>query len=185
MCALDYKARGILPHDTLVVTVMSNLGLHEAMRQNGVKVVTTPVGDRHVIEAMRHGGFGLGGEKSGHLIFMDYATTGDGIISALQVLKLMKLTGKTMRELAACMTEYPQALESLPVRERVPLEELAGFQQVLRQCEKELGDQGRTLVRYSGTEKKVRILVEARSEEQVETWRSRLVSAIQEEIGVA
>ena len=183
MCALDQKRRGCLANDTLVVTSLSNLGLHEAMKAAGIRVVTTRVGDRHVIEKMRKDGHSLGGEKSGHLIFMDHATTGDGIISALQVLKLMKESGRSLSELAACMTAHPQKLISLEVREKRPLEEVPRLMEAVGECQAALGDMGRVLIRYSGTEKKIRLLVEAREEEQVVKWSDRLTRIVGQELG--
>ncbi len=182
MCAIDFHERGLLREATLVVTSMSNLGLHEAMARRGIRVVTTDVGDRHVIEAMRASGCNLGGEKSGHVIFMDYATTGDGIITALQVLRLMKRTGRTLAELADCMTEYPQRLVSFSVPERVPLDTLPEVVAELDRARAALGDGGRVVVRYSGTEPKVRVLVEARSAVDVERWTGRLVEVLRREL---
>jgi phosphoglucosamine mutase len=184
MCALNYKKQGLLKKDTLVVTSMSNLGLHDAMRHHGIKVVATDVGDRYVIERMRADGYCIGGEKSGHVILMDYATTGDGIITALQVLKLLKDTGKPLVELADCMTEYPQKLVALPVKEKKPLEELERVTQILNECRTALGDEGRVIVRYSGTEKKIRLLVESQHESDVSYWTGKLIEAVEEEIGV-
>lgn len=183
MCALDFHARGRLAHNTLVVTTMSNLGLHAAMAQHGIRIVTTDVGDRQVIEAMRTAGYNLGGEKSGHVIFMDYATTGDGIITALQVLRLMKTTGRTLRELADCMTEYPQKLVSLAVRARPPLETVPGLPALLDEARRVFGDDGRVVVRYSGTEPKVRVLVEGRSDAIVQEWCGRIAELLKREIG--
>ena len=183
MCALDYKQRGCLSHDTLVVTSLSNLGLHEAMKAASIGVVTTGVGDRYVIEKMRSEGYSLGGEKSGHIIFMDHATTGDGIISALQVLKLMKESGKPLSELAACMDEFPQNLISLDVHEKRPLGEVPRLSEAVGECQAELGEQGRVLIRYSGTEKKIRLLVESREEEQVRKWTDDLAEVIRRELG--
>ena len=183
MCALDYKRRGCLANDTLVVTNLTNLGLHEAMKAAGIRVVTTEVGDRYVIEKMRANGYSLGGENSGHMIFMDHATTGDGIISALQVLKLMRESGRPLSELAACMTAHPQRLISLEVREKRPLEEVPRLWEAVGECQAALGEQGRVLIRYSGTEKKIRLLVEAREEEQVVKWADRLTRVVDEELG--
>lgn len=183
MCAIDFKQRGLLARDHVVVTVMSNLGLHEAMKRNGIGVVATAVGDRHVIERMRSDRYNLGGEKSGHIIFMDHATTGDGIISALQVLRLMKQSGRSLSELAACMQEYPQRLASLRVRDKTPLDRLSRTSAILKECEAALGADGRVLVRYSGTEPKVRVLVEAREEGAVEQWTNALVDALRSEVG--
>lgn len=183
MCAIDFKQRGLLARDHIVVTVMSNLGLHEAMKRHGIGVVTTAVGDRHVIERMRSDGYNLGGEKSGHVIFMDHATTGDGIITALQVLRLMKQTGKSLSELAACMEEYPQRLVSLRVRRKTPLDRLPRTSAALEECEATLDGEGRVLIRYSGTEPKVRILVEARDPQAVEHWTDTLVEVLRSEVG--
>ena len=183
MCALDYQRRGCLSHHTLVVTSLSNLGLHEAMKAAGIEVVTTGVGDRYVIEKMRSDDYNLGGEKSGHIIFMDHATTGDGIISALQVLKLMKESGKSLSELVACMDAFPQKMISLDVQEKRPLEEVPGLSEAIGECQAALGEQGRVLIRYSGTEKKIRLLVEAREEEQVQRWTDDLATLIRQELG--
>jgi phosphoglucosamine mutase len=183
MCALDFKAAGHLQKDTIVVTSMSNLGLHESMRGHGIRVETTEVGDRYVIDRMRTGGFNLGGEDSGHVIFMDYATTGDGIIAALQVLKLMKQNGRTLRELAACMDEYPRRLVSLAAAERKPLESMPKVQRVLADFEASLDGRGRIMVRYSGTEPKVRVLVECKAQSDVDRWAAAITNALREELG--
>ena len=183
LCAVDYKKRGLLTADSLVVTSMSNLGLHDAMREHGIRVEVTDVGDRYVLDRMRERGYSLGGEKSGHVIFLDYATTGDGIIAALQVLKVMKQTGKSLKELADCMQEYPQKQVNVPVREKRPLEELLRVQSVIRECQTAMGDHGRVIVRYSGTENKLRILVESKDQDVVDYWTRGLVEAVREEIG--
>lgn len=179
LCALALKAEGKLRGDAMACTVMSNLGLHEAMRNAGIGVVTTSVGDRHVIEALRKGGHSFGGENSGHLIFADYATTGDGILSALQVLRFMRAKGATLADLAGCMREYPQALVNLRVRSKIPLERLPRLQEALRQADAAFGTVGRHLIRYSGTENKVRVLVEHREQGEVERWSKSFVQAIE------
>jgi phosphoglucosamine mutase len=184
LCALALKEHGRLRHDTMACTVMSNLGLHEAMRKAGIRVVTTPVGDRNVIDALRQGQFSFGGENSGHLIFADHATTGDGILSALQVLRMMKERSATLAELAACMREYPQQLVNLRVNAKPPLESLPNLALLLGQASEDFGEDGRHLIRYSGTENKIRILVEHRDATTVQTWSQRLVQAVREEIGV-
>ena len=181
--AIAFKKRGVLKNNTLVVTSMSNLGLHDAMRKNGIHVETTDVGDRYVIDAMRRHGHCLGGEKSGHLIFHDYATTGDGIISALQVLRILKEEKKTLAEFADCMTEYPQQLVSIKVKEKRPVEEVPVLANAIRECEVELKEKGRVIVRYSGTEPKIRLLVEAQKVEQVDKWISTLTRAVKEGLG--
>lgn len=181
MCALDMKARGTLAGDRLVVTTMSNLGLHEAMRANGIQVDTTDVGDRAVIEQMRRIGANLGGEKSGHVIFMDYAMTGDGIITALQVLRLMRRRKAPLTELAQCMNEYPQKLVSLRVKERRPFDSLPNLTAAMDKGRADLGSDGRIVVRYSGTEAKLRLLVEARTAGGVDRWIEALRTAVEED----
>jgi len=182
-CAIAFKKRGLLANDTLVVTSMSNLGLHDAMRKHGIKVEVTDVGDRYVIDAMRKKNFSLGGEKSGHLIFHNHATTGDGIISALQVMRMMKEEGKTLAQLADCMTEYPQKLVSLKVKEKRPVEEVPVLAAAVQACEEALKDSGRVIVRYSGTEPKIRLLVEAKEAKIVDTWIEKLTKAVAEGLG--
>ncbi|MDD4016905.1 MAG: phosphoglucosamine mutase [Kiritimatiellae bacterium] len=183
-CALAFKARGLLAQDTVVVTGMSNLGVHDAMRRNGIRVEVVDVGDRYVIDAMRKSGYSLGGEKSGHLIFHNYATTGDGIISALQVLRMMKQEGKTLAQLADCMDEYPQKLVSIRVKEKKPVHEVPVLAEAIKACEAELKAAGRVIVRYSGTEPKIRLLVEASESALVETCIDKLTQAVAEGLGV-
>jgi phosphoglucosamine mutase len=183
LCALALKEQGRLRHDTMACTVMSNLGLHEAMRKAGIRVVTTPVGDRNVIDVLRQGRFSFGGENSGHLIFADHATTGDGILSALQVLRMMKERRATLAELASCMREYPQQLVNLRVNSKPPLESLPVLGKMLEEATAAFADEGRHLIRYSGTENKIRILVEHRDADTVLTWSNRFADAIREEIG--
>ncbi len=179
LCALAMQEEGSLRGATMACTVMSNLGLHEAMRTAGVKVLTTPVGDRHVIEALRAGGYSFGGENSGHLIFADHATTGDGILSALQVLRIMKRKGARLSDLAKAMREYPQSLENLRIKAKPPLGTLRRLQDAMQEADATFGTQGRHLIRYSGTENKVRILVEHRDQEAVDTWARRFREAVE------
>lgn len=182
MCALDFKERGRLSNNTVVVTSMSNLGLYEAMNNAGISVETTAVGDRYVIESMREKNFNLGGEQSGHVIFMDYATTGDGIISALHVLKMMMTRQKPLAELADFMSEYPQKLTNIDVKEKTPLESIPSVDKVIKDCQNELGKLGRTFIRYSGTENKLRILIEAKDASLVDKWSSAISDAIKKEL---
>jgi len=184
VCALALKSQGRLANNTLVVTSMSNLGLHHALQAQGIAVEVTDVGDRYVIERMRAGGFNLGGEKSGHLILRDYVTTGDGVISALQVLRLMRETGRTLADLADCMTEYPQRLVGITVKEKRPVEQVPVLREAIAACEAALKGRGRVVVRYSGTEAKIRLLVEAAESELVETWIARLSDAVAEGLEV-
>ena len=169
-------------HDTLVATVMSNLGLRQAMTQNGIKLETTAVGDRSVIECIRKHGYSFGGENSGHLIFADHATTGDGILSALQVLRMMHARNATLNQLAAVMQEYPTQLANIPLVAKPPLESLPKLQRLMSQATEAFGDNGRHLIRYSGTENKIRVLVEHKDIEQVRIWVSKFASAITDEI---
>ena len=183
LCAIALKEQGRLKHDTMVCTSMSNLGLKETMAAHGIKVETTGIGDRQVIERMRQGGFTFGGENSGHLIFAEHATTGDGILSALQVLKMMREKNATIAQLAAAMSEYPSQLANIPVKEKPPLESLPKLKKLMAQATKTFGDDGRHLIRYSGTENKIRVLVEHRQIEEARIWLSKFAAAIREEIG--
>ena len=182
MLALEYKRRGRLSGNTVVVTSMSNLGLHRAMRENGIQVEVTDVGDRYVIERMRAGRFNIGGEQSGHIVFMDYATTGDGIISALHVLELMKKDQRKLSELAGFMPVFPQEIRSLAVARKTPLEDLPGLSGVMAECRAALADTGRIVVRFSGTENKIRILVEAEEADSVRYWADLLEDAARREL---
>ncbi len=180
LCALDYKKRGRLSNDTVAVTCMSNMGLIESMKQADIKTEITQVGDRYVIDKMRELNLNLGGEQSGHLIFHDYATTGDGLISALHVARVMKRENKTLHDLACgFMTEFPQILKNIPVAEKVPLRELPEVQAKIEQARKSLGDSGKVMVRYSGTEKKCRVLVEARKKGDAEFWSKTICAEIE------
>jgi len=183
LCAIALKEQGRLKHDTMVCTSMSNLGLKETMAAHGIKVETTGIGDRQVIERMRQGGFTFGGENSGHLIFAEHATTGDGILSALQVLKMMREKNATIAQLAAAMSEYPSQLANIPVKEKPPIESLPKLKKLMAQATKTFGDDGRHLIRYSGTENKIRVLVEHRQIEEARIWLSKFAAAIREEIG--
>ena len=152
------------------------------MEQAGIRVEVTDVGDRYVIERMREGNFNVGGEQSGHIIFMDYATTGDGILSALHVLALMVRTGKPLAELAGFMKVFPQELRSFPVARKVPFDQLSLLPAAMEECRRALGKSGRTIVRYSGTENKIRILVEAEAPGDVAEWIDRLCAVAQQEL---
>src|SRR5574341_46028 len=183
LCALDLKAEGRLHEDTVVATVMSNLGFEVAMREAGIKVVRTPVGDRYVLEEMLANRYTLGGEQSGHIIFLDHNTTGDGIVTALQVLAIMRKQGKRLSELSACMTSYPQVLVNVPVRRRSALEELPGLREGIRSVEARLGGTGRVLVRLSGTEPVARVMIEGQEHETIERLARELALMIEKELG--
>ena len=179
ICAADLAARGRLAHETVVVTVMTNLGFRLGMAERGIRVVDTQVGDRYVLEALDAGGFVLGGEQSGHVIFRELATTGDGLLTAVQVLDVVGRTGRELGELAdATMTRLPQVLRNVRVAERDPalVERLADE---IAATQADLGDKGRVLVRPSGTEPLVRVMAEAPTEDQAEAAVARLVRAVE------
>lgn len=177
VCGAEMARKKRLTKGTVVATVMSNLGLELYLKERKIRLVRAPVGDRYVVEAMRQGGYNFGGEQSGHLIFLDHATTGDGVLAALQLLAVMVESGKRMAELGDGLVTFPQVLVNLKLDRRVPLEDLPRFQKVLTEFEKKLGKRGRILARYSGTEPVLRIMVEG--EESGET--ERIVNALAEE----
>ena len=183
VCALQMMKEGRLRQKTLVATVMSNLGLEIAMQKAGGRLVRASVGDRYVMEKMLEGGYNLGGEQSGHVIFLDHNTTGDGLVSALQVLAIMKQTGKPLSELAACMKTYPQTLVNVKVKERRDLMSIPEIAQRMAEVEKKLGGSGRLLVRYSGTESKVRVMIEGEDERGIKTLAEDLAGIIKEKLG--
>jgi phosphoglucosamine mutase len=183
IASVDLLRSGKLRQDTLVATVMSNFGLDEALGAHGGKVIRTKVGDRYVLEEMVQRDLNLGGEQSGHMIFRDFTTTGDGIISALQILRIMKSSGKSLRELKSCLTKYPQAQRNLKVKEKPPLAELSAVMKLVGEAEKELSGKGRVLLRYSGTEPKIRLLIEGRELAQIDRQANRIAEAIQNAIG--
>jgi phosphoglucosamine mutase len=183
IASVDLLARNQLAQNTLIATVMSNFGLEETLAAHGGKVIRTKVGDRYVIEEMVRRDLNLGGEQSGHLIFRDFTTTGDGIISALQILRIMKTTGRPLSELKKCLSKYPQAQRNLMVKEKPPFDELPEITKLLRETENELNGKGRVLLRYSGTEPKIRLLIEGREQSQIDRQANRIADAIQNAIG--
>jgi len=183
MCALDMQREGRLTGQTVVATVMSNVGLEVAMRQAGIRVVRTPVGDRSVLEEMLRGGYALGGEQSGHVIFAEHSATGDGIITALQVLASMLRAGKPLSELAACMPRFPQVLENVRVRRKDDLMSLPNVQAQIRRAEEALAGAGRVLVRYSGTEPLARVMIEGPDEATIRHWAGAIATAVREALG--
>ena len=178
ICALDYKERGRLRNDTVVVTSMSNLGLSKALKEAGIKTELTDVGDRYVIDRMRDKGFNIGGEQSGHIIFMDHVTTGDGIITALHLLNHMLEKQLPLSTLADFMTEFPQKLTNIPVSAKPPMSELPEIEEIIAECENALGATGRIVVRYSGTENKLRILVESENAGLVDEWTAKTAELV-------
>ena len=183
MAALDAMERGALKGKTVVVTQMSNLGLDEAVKARGGSVVRTAVGDRHVAEAMRKGGFVVGGEQSGHLLFHDAAPTGDGLLSALKIFSSMMRKKVGLAELRKGMKRYPQKLLNLRVRHKPAWETVAPLAQAVREMEQVLGKRGRILLRYSGTENLVRLLVEADKMDTIDRVVDRLMPILQEHLG--
>ena len=173
-------SRKLLPQATVVSTVMSNLGLERAVTAAGGTLLRTAVGDRYVVEAMRERGLNFGGEQSGHIVFLDYSTTGDGILSALQVLSVMVQEKKSLSELArAAMTRYPQVLLNFKVPRKRPLEELPQVLAVIDKVEKALGADGRVLVRYSGTEQKARVMIEGTDEQVIKAHAEEIAGVLQ------
>ncbi len=178
MLALEMNQRGLLKQQTVVGTVMSNYGMELALAEAGIRLIRTPVGDRYLLERMLAEGYNLGGEQSGHLIFLDYNTTGDGLISALQVLKLMKRSGQSLSKLAQCMTATPQVLLGVPVKSKPDLKEIPQVQEAIRSAEAKLNGSGRVLVRYSGTEPLLRVMVEGKDRAEIQTVAEDLASAV-------
>jgi len=184
ICAKYMKEKGILRNNQVITTIMCNLGFIKAMESLGISVIQAQVGDRHVNQEMLTNDANLGGEQSGHIIFSDYNTTGDGLISALQVLNIMKETNSTLSELAVVMKRYPQYLTSVPVRAKPNLEELKSVQESIKLAEQSLNKRGRVLVRYSGTEPICRVMVEGEDLREVTRLATEIAEAINMEIGV-
>ncbi|MBO9131409.1 phosphoglucosamine mutase [Bacillus sp. 165] len=183
ICAKYMKETGRLKQQTVVSTVMSNLGFYKAIETQGIKSAQTGVGDRYVMEEMRKGGYNLGGEQSGHIIFLDYITTGDGMLSAIQLVNIMKATGKTLSQLANEMKKYPQVLVNVRVTDKVKALENDRIQTEIRVVEEEMNGNGRVLVRPSGTEPLIRVMAEAPTQEDCEAFVNRIVAVVKEEAG--
>jgi phosphoglucosamine mutase len=185
IAALDMLAQKTLAEKTLVATVMSNAGLETAIKSAGGKMIRTAVGDKNVIDEMLKHGFNFGGEQSGHLIFRDFGTTGDGLVAALQILRIMKAKNLPLSKLAKCWTRFPQLVTNVKVREKIPFEKIDGVTKFVAAAEKELKSAGgRVLLRYSGTEPKARLLLEGRDAKVLESWSKKICGAIQKQIGV-
>jgi len=182
--ALSLKARGELARNTLVATVMSNLGLRLAMREAGIEMIETKVGDRYVLEQIREGGYTLGGEQSGHIIFSRFATTGDGILTGLMIAAEVKRTGKSLQELAAQMKTYPQVLINVKGVDRSRVESDQGLKDIVSEAEKDLGATGRVLLRASGTEALVRVMVEAADEGTAHSWADRIARVVEKNLAL-
>jgi phosphoglucosamine mutase len=173
-------ASGQLPGQTVVATVMSNLGLERALSARNGKLIRTAVGDRYVVEAMREHGFRLGGEQSGHIVFLDHATTGDGIIAALRVLAVMVAEQKPLSELARTMSRYPQVLLNFAVPRKRPFDEMPSVQKLIARVESELGSDGRVVVRYSGTESKARVMIEGTDESGIRAYAAEIADTLKQ-----
>ncbi|MEE9608260.1 MAG: phosphoglucosamine mutase [Myxococcota bacterium] len=183
--ARDLLARGQLSGEKVVGTVMSNLGLEKALEELGVGLLRTQVGDRYVVEAMRAGGYNLGGEQSGHVVFLDHNTTGDGLITALQALAIIRRTGLGLGKLTAGFQRFPQVLLNVPVAEKKPIASLPEVAKAVQRVEKELDGRGRVLIRYSGTEPKARVMVEGEDEQRVREYAAELAEQIRRALGSA
>ena len=183
LCARDLHERGVLRGGGVVATVMSNLGLERALADLGLELVRTQVGDRYVVEEMRRSGYNLGGEQSGHVVFLDHNTTGDGLLTALQVLAIQRRKERPLSELVQGIERFPQVLLNIAVAEKRPLDQLPEMQRRIRQVEAELGQRGRVLIRYSGTERKARIMVEGEDEEQVRGYAEDLAATLRRALG--
>ena len=181
--AVDWLSRGALKKNTLVATVMSNLGLDHTIWQAGGHVVRTQVGDRYVLEEMLKGDYNVGGEQSGHMIFRDFTTTGDGIVSALQVLRIMMDTGKPLGKLRQVVTKFPQVVVNVKVREKPSWDTVPDVQTLVKEAEATLGTEGRVLLRYSGTEPKARLLIEGRNGDEIQAMADKIATRIKEKIG--
>jgi len=184
IAGLDLLEQGMLAEKTVVSTVMSNAGLDAAINAAGGRVVRTAVGDKSVIDDMLRHGYNFGGEQSGHLIFRDYSTTGDGLVAALQILRIMRSKEQPLSKLVKCWTRFPQLVTNIVVREKRPFEQMDHLPQLLADAEAELKPQGgRILLRYSGTEPKARLLVEGRDSATLEKWSHQIVDALKKQLG--
>lgn len=179
VCAIDMLARGVLPHRTVVSTVMANLGFVHAMRDAGIEVVQTQVGDRYVLEEMRRGGFAIGGEQSGHMILLDHNSTGDGLMTAAQFLAAVKRSGKPVEEAIAVMERYPQVLINVRVSDKLAAQQDESVLSAVAEAESALGDEGRVLLRASGTEPVVRVMVEASDETAARHHAEAIASVVE------
>jgi phosphoglucosamine mutase len=179
ICAMDLMEHGALPGNTLAATVMSNMALEVFMQEKGGRLIRTPVGDRYVVETMRQHGLALGGEQSGHIIFLDHSTTGDGILAALQLLRIMRERDKPLSELAELLQPFPQKLVNVHVERKIPFEEVPVIQQAVKDAEAKLKGRGRVLLRYSGTEPVARVMVEGEDQHLVETLTQTLAHEVE------
>ncbi|HET7618098.1 MAG TPA: phosphoglucosamine mutase, partial [Vicinamibacterales bacterium] len=183
MCARQMHAQGRLKRDAIVATVMSNIGLEIALRESGIGLVRCPVGDKHVMEEMQKQGLSLGGEQSGHVIFAEHLFTGDGIVTAMSVLRVMAETGRELADLASQLVAYPQVLVNVRVREKRELREVAAIAEAMDRVEGRLAGQGRLLVRYSGTEPLLRVMIEGRDQQEIQGWAREIADMVTRHLG--
>ncbi|RSK25596.1 phosphoglucosamine mutase [Bacillus sp. HMF5848] len=184
ICAKYMNEQGRLKHNTVVSTIMSNLGFYKALNEVGIKSDKTKVGDRYVVEEMRRGGFNLGGEQSGHIIFLEYNTTGDGLLTGLQLVNILKVTEKTLSQLASEVVKFPQELVNIRVSDKHAVTENAVVKAMIEKVEQEMNGDGRVLVRPSGTEPLVRVMVEAPTEEKCHDYVTRISEVVRAELGI-
>jgi phosphoglucosamine mutase len=185
VCSVHMKQAGRLAGNRVVATVMSNMGLKIALKKQGILLSQAQVGDRHVMEMMKSEGAVLGGEDSGHTLFLDRHTTGDGILTALQILEAMRSASRPLSELAGIMSVFPQILINVPVGEKPDIDSVAGIQDAVRQVETRLGDEGRVLIRYSGTQPLCRVMVEGPSQKETRTFAELIAEKVRVTIGKA
>jgi phosphoglucosamine mutase len=183
ICAMDLMDRGALPGNTLAATVMSNMALEVFMQEKGGRLIRTPVGDRYVVEAMRKQGIALGGEQSGHIIFMEHSTTGDGILAALQLLRIMRERDKPLSELAGLLQPFPQKLVNVHVERKIPFEQVPSIKKAIADAEDRLKGRGRVLLRYSGTESVARVMVECEDCGLVDSLTQTLAHEVEQGLG--
>ena len=182
ICALHIKEKGLLKKNTLVATQMSNFGLEKKMQENGIQLIKVGVGDKYVVEEMRKNGYNLGGEQSGHIVFLDHTTTGDACVAALSVLAVLKESGKTMSELNRVFEDVPQVLINCRVKQRKEIEDIKGYQELLSRIEKDLKGQGRVFVRFSGTEPVIRVLVEGPDKVKISQYAQEIAQLLDKEL---
>jgi phosphoglucosamine mutase len=183
MCARHMKAQGRLQGNALVATVMSNIGLEIALRESGIELVRCPVGDKYVMEEMLKRGISIGGEQSGHVIFSDHLFTGDGIATALNVMRVMAETGRELADLAAELVSYPQVLVNVRVKEKKELRSVPAIAASMDRIEEQLAGQGRLLVRYSGTEPLLRVMIEGRDQQEIQGWAHEIADSVKQHLG--
>jgi phosphoglucosamine mutase len=183
MCGRHMQRTGELRGNTVAATVMSNIGLEIAFRETGIEMIRCPVGDKYVMEEMIKRGLSLGGEQSGHIIFSDHLFTGDGIVTAMSVLRVMADTGRELGDLAAELVKYPQVLLNVRVRDKKDLQSVGPIAAAMQRVEERLAGQGRLLVRYSGTEPLLRVMIEGRDQQEIQTWAAEIVSSVKEHLG--